>query len=130
MAKPNTDSSPNSWIASQNGWVKAGIDVTPNVSFTTLIEVVSTVLGKTLEPTERFDEFPGADQDIDNHDVSVLGLPRSDAVMPDWIPTYHISIFPNYPDDHPEEDWIPRDVSDLLIQALAPLLPDCKLTAS
>lgn len=127
----SSNSSKGGWIASQNAWIRANVDVSPNVSFSRLSEVVSNALGEVLEPTDRYDEFPGMEQRIDRHDVTILGMPRSDAVEPDWVPSYSICIFPDYPEKawDDEEECRPKDVTEALIELLAPLLPECKLTA-
>jgi hypothetical protein len=128
MLEPPSNSSPNSWIAAQNGWVQGEIIVNPEIPFETLVNVVTSFLGLPLIPTRAFDEFPAVLGHGAEHEVVIFGLPDQDAVDPDWVPKYRISIFPEYPEGHSLEKSPPRDVSAELQELLTPLLPGCQLT--
>lgn len=127
MARPLLNSSPNNWIASQNGSLKAFIDISPDVSFPTLVGIVADFFGLSLSPTERFDECPAVSGEIANHEVIVFDLPDEDLIPLRGVPKYQLTIYPEYPEGHELEYSAPRDLSTELIQLLTPLLPSCQL---
>lgn len=125
----SSEPSKDGWIVPKNGWVKAKVEVSPNMPFGMVVSVVADCLGLPLVATRAFDEFPAVIGHINDHEVVVFDLPNVDEAWPDWVPKYRISIFPDYPENHPLEGRYPRDVSTLLIKSLGQLLPDCILTA-